>query len=528
MLFNEEVSITLGNKVLITPSLIQIQENEKYALVGPNGVGKTTLMNYIYEKIKNTHNVLYVKQSEKIEDDCTVYQYMLKADYKLFTVFQRNCELEEIINDENVEVTDKIFEESKLCCDILKQNIFSSYNSRIQKILAGLGFENNVQINLLSGGQHTKLSLARSLLLEPTILFLDEPSNHLDLNNIIWLEDYLADYKKSLVVISHNIDFFDNVANKIIYFFGIDPISPRVYMCKGGYHNFIKVFEQKKNDYINEYEKFCKRVQELSKKNTPESKTKLDEYIAKNSVNRPIRDFDIRIKFNEVKYPSTSAHSNIISFENVDFGYDSKLILENINIGISMMSRYILVGENGSGKTTFFKLCRDELKPLSGEITRDRGLRIGYFDQQSITKLNNDISPLDYLKLINNSLSEQECRSILAKIGFKKMYEGDIFNVSKLLISELSGGQKVKLVLAGIQITNPHIIFLDEPGNHLDIFSIDEFISAINSFNGGIVIITHDRYIIEHIENYELLILKNNAIDKYNADFSEYCKEISN
>ena len=254
---------------------------------------------------------------------------------------------------------------------------------------------------------------------------------------------------------------------------------------------------------------------------------KLDEYIAKNCVNRPVRDFDIRIKFNEVKYTSSSTHNNVISFENVDFSYGDKLILENVNIGISMMNRYILIGENGCGKTTFFKLCKDELKPISGEIIRDRGLRIGYFDQHSITQLNNDISPLDYLKSINNSLSEQECRSILAKIGFKKMYEGDIFDVSKLLISELSGGQKVKLVLVGIQITNPHIVLFDEPGNYLDIFSIDEFISAINSFNGGVVIITHDRYMIEKIENYELLILENNTIRKYNGDFSEYCKELS-
>jgi ATP-binding cassette, subfamily F, member 1 len=526
MIFNEEVSITLGNKTLITPSLVQIQQNEKYCIIGPNGVGKTTLINHIYDKIKETYNALYVTQSEKVTDDCSIYQYMLKADQNLFSTYTRFCELEKIMNENNEEISDDLFNEYKVCSEQLNSGSFLRYNAKVKEILNGLGFlYTDVQIKLLSGGQHSKLSLGRALLLEPELLLLDEPTNHLDLSNILWLEKYLANYKKSLILISHNIDFFDNIANKLIYFFNIDAKNPKVYTCKGGYDNFLKVFNQKRKDYVNEYEKYCKKIKELKKKNTPENKKKLDE-LEKHPINRPIRDFDIHIKFNEVGYISSSEYTNIITFDNVDFRYEEKPVLKNITVGVSMKSRYVLIGDNGSGKSTFFKLCQEQLAPDSGEITRDMKLRIGYFNQHSISEMDETMTPMQYLKSIDNSLSEQDCRKTLAQVGFKKMYEGDMFDVGKLLISELSGGQKVKIVLCGIKIRNPHIILFDEPTNHLDIYSIDQFIEAINEYNGGVIIITHDRYIIENIENYELLMLKDNVMARYNGTFNDYCDEL--
>jgi ATP-binding cassette subfamily F protein 1 len=521
MLFNEEVSITLGNKVLIKSSQIQIQENEKYVILGPNGVGKTSLANYIYDKIKDTNKVLYVTQTEKISDDCTVFEYMIKTDLKLYNVYMRHKELEEIVSSQE-QVSDEIFNEYTLLSDTLKNENFEKYTSKVYNILNGLGFvTKDTKINSLSGGQQTKLSLARALLLEWTLI-LDEPSNNLDLANVIWLQDYLSRYKNTLIVISHNIRFFDHFADKIIFFFNIDPLNPQVFTCKGGYSSFAKLFDQKRKDYIAEYEKYQKKVLELKKKNTPDSKTKLEKL---QPINRPIRDFDIKIRFNDVKLTSSNEYCNVVSFDNVSFGYTDKPILIDVNIGISMKSRYILMAENGSGKTTFFKLCTEKLTPTTGIITRDHGLRIGYFNQDSIKQLNDNTSPVAYIKSINPSLSEEECRKTLAKIGFKKMYEGDNFDVGKLTMAELSGGQKVKLVLCGIQIQNPHILLFDEVENHLDIHSINEFIEAVNEFNGGVVIITHDQYTIENIENYQLLLVQNNTIKKYNGTFEDYIEE---
>jgi ATP-binding cassette subfamily F protein 1 len=525
MLFYEEVNIILGNKKIINDSEVAIVKDTKYGVLGPNGVGKTTLINHIYNKIKDKIDVLYITQTEHIDDNCTIFEYMLKSDKKLYDKFRRLEELEEIQSQEELE--DSLFDEYKNLSEELQTLNFKKYESEIMKILHGLGFyDKNKCVNLLSGGQHTKLSLCKGLLISPDLLLLDEPTNHLDLKNILWLENYLTKYKKGLIVISHNINFIDSICDRIIYFFNMDPQCPKVYACKGGYNNFSQAFNQKKDDYKKKYDIQCKKLAELKKKN---DKTELDRFLQKPQINKPLRDYDINIYFNEVRSLGANDYTNIVSFNDVSFSYGEKKVLDKINLGISMSSRYILVGDNGSGKSTFFNLCSRKLDPESGEIIFDTRIRIGYFNQHSITELPEDITAIEYLQSINNSdnsLDQQSCRKILAEIGFKKMFEGDTFDIGSLKISDLSGGQKVKIVLCGIKINNPHVILFDEPTNHLDIYSIDEFIKAINEYNGGVVIITHDRYIIENINNYELLILEDKQIQKYNGNFDEYCEEI--
>lgn len=533
LLFNEEVEIIVGNKTLITPSPLQIHTGFKYCIIGQNGAGKTTLMNYIYDKIRKT-NTLYVKQADKAEDNCTIYKYMLQANKDLYDIYIRYIELEISMNEEHIEVTDEIFEEYKKCSEILKNEQFNKYNAKIKQILNGLGIKNHdKQVKSLSGGQEAKLTLAKTLLLEPEILLLDEPTNHLDLDNVLWLRRYLNEYKKTLILISHNIDFFDNIANKIIYFFCVDPQNPRVFICDGGYCNFLKIYERKKNEYIDEYEKSLKQVKslekQLGKKSTLENQEKYSD--AKKNVKLcPLREETTVISFNNVKYLSSSEYSNVISFDNVNFGYDdSPLLLKNITLGVSMKNKYILIGDNGSGKSTFFKLCKGVLKPKSGTITKDERLCIGYFNQNTIREMDESFTPVQYLNSIKKIQDDNDYmlyRKILAEVGFKKTYVGDRFDVEKLTIAELSGGQRVKLALCGIKILNPHVILFDEPTNHLDIYSIEEFINAINEYNGGVIIITHDKYIIENIDGYELLMLNNNTITKYNGTFDDYCEEL--
>lgn len=521
MLFNEIVELKIDNKLLIVSSDLKIEEKVKYGIIGPNGVGKTTLMNHIYDKIKNNAEIVYVNQIEPSHESITIFDYMLMTDIKLHDMYKQFTVIENENNDDNIDKYNELLNE-------LTDNNFDQYKANIYKILNGLGFhDDGRKINTLSGGQFTKLSLGKALLLSPTLLLLDEPTNHLDLHNVLWLEEYLTEYKKAFIVISHNINFIDTTCQKIVYFYLIDPIKPQIFTCNGDYSNFVKIYEQKKKEYINAYDKYVRKIEQLKKKNTPENKNKLAELIKKEHINRPTHDVNILIQFNEVKALSNFDFTNIISFTNVSFSYGEKIILRDVNIGISMKSRYVLIGNNGAGKSTFFKLCIGELVAQIGTIEKNTKLVIGYFGQRTINEMPQELNAIEYIQLINKTMEVQSIIYALSKVGFTKHYGDDKFDIKKLLIANMSGGQKVKLAFCGIKLQNPHLILFDEPTNHLDILSIEQFINSINSYNGGIVIITHDKYIIEKIKNYELITLVDGIVTKYNGTFDDYCDSLT-
>jgi len=269
---------------------------------------------------------------------------------------------------------------------------------------------------------------------------------------------------------------------------------------------------------MNKYEKFEKRIQEMRKKSTP--KKDVDEFIKKNNICRPPKKYIVNIDFDEVE--QFSNNKNIIEFRNIDFGYKSTDdIFKNLNLTIRNDTRMILVGPNGAGKTTLFKLASNLVKPNDGIIINDERLRVGYYYQQIIDNLPLNKTSIEYLQTINSRLDSGQCRGILGKLGIKKT---ELLDLPNTTINDLSGGQKARVSFSSLQISNPHLILLDEPSNHLDIESMDGLITGINNFNGGVVIITHDMYLIESIKDAEIYELTDNNVKKFNGEFAEYCE----
>jgi len=511
-LFHDNIELMINGKILINESELTINSDTKYFLVGCNGCGKTTLLNHIYSRLKDTTDILLIEQDIKITSEQNIFDFILDANKTLHDAHSEYQQLELI------EVpTDEQFSNLTQIQEYLTQNNWYSYQADAKKILNGLGFvelENSVKN--LSGGWRMRLALGKALLRKPSILLLDEPTNHLDLNAVIWLTDYLTEYKNTLVVVSHQVEFINNLVDVIWYIGNPELTGSKIYKFKGNYYDYVKGFNLISKEVANKYEKFSKQIEIMRKKSTP--KKDVDDFIKKNNIIRPDKPYIVTINFADVPIISSN---NIIHFNEVDFAYEDEknYILKNINLSISMNSRMVLVGPNGSGKTTFFKLCAGLLKPSNGDVIIDERVRVGWFHQQLVDTLPLDLTPIEYLKKLENKLDDNKCRMYLSKIGLKKQ---ETFDPCTTLINELSGGQKSRVAFSAIQVQEPNIILMDEPTNHLDIESIEGLIKGINQYNGGILLITHDVHLIKSINNMSLFQMINSTIKHFNGDFDEY------
>jgi ATP-binding cassette subfamily F protein 1 len=513
-IFSDKVEIMINGLKLIEESQITINEKTKYSIIGKNGIGKTTLIKHLYEKLVD-EDCLLIEQDIYIDNiEQKISDFILDANKELHDKFKILKLLEE-----KDYLTDAENEEYEILSEEIYSNGWDKFEAESKKILDGLGFNDyELPVNILSGGWRMRLALGKALLRCPNILILDEPTNHLDLNAVIWLTDYLYNYKKTLIIISHQIHLINTISNVIWYIGNPELKGTKIYTVHGNYFKVNKMIDFMYNESINNYEKFTKKINELRKKSTP--KKDVDEFIKKNNILRPPKPYEVIIEFDKV---NDLSFSNIIEFKNVTYSYDTKEIFNNINFSISMNQKLIIVGDNGIGKTTLFKLCAELIKPNSGIIIKDTKLKIGYYHQQIIDNLPLIYTPIQYLQYLDDKLSIEMCRGILGKLGIKKTEIADLPNTQ---IYKLSGGQKARISLASIQIMSPHLILMDEPTNHLDLESIEGLIKGINNYNGGIVIITHDMYLIESIENGIIYEISNKKINKFNENFDEYCNKI--
>ncbi|XP_054730560.1 ATP-binding cassette sub-family F member 1 [Anastrepha obliqua] len=518
-----------GNDLFVNANLL-IAHGRRYGLVGPNGHGKTTLLRHIATRafaIPPNIDVLLCEQ-EVIATDKTAIETILEADEKRNKLLTKCKELEEKFATGDMSVQEEL---NDTFAELKAIGAYSA-EARARRILAGLGFSEEMQnrpTNKFSGGWRMRVSLARALYLEPTLLMLDEPTNHLDLNAVIWLDNYLQGWKKTLLIVSHDQSFLDNVCNEIIH---LD--QKKLHYYKGNYSMFKKMYVQKRREMIKEYEKQEKRLKELKahgqSKKAAEKKQKevLTRKQEKNKSKQQKQDDDdgpqellARPKEYIVKFrfPEPSQlQPPILGIHNVIFAYEGqKPLFVNTDFGIDLTSRVAIVGPNGVGKSTFLKLLLGELEPQKGEQRKNHRLRVGRFDQHSGEHLTAEESAAEYLQRLFN-LPHEKARKALGSFGL-------VSHAHTIKMKDLSGGQKARVALAELCLSAPDVLILDEPTNNLDIESIDALAEAINEYEGGVIIVSHDERLIRET-GCTLYVIEDQTINEIDGEFDDYRKEV--
>lgn len=493
-------NLALGSKIIITKSSFIIASGEKYGLIARNGEGKTTIINYITKlHILESTDIYVVNQEFPVDENITVFDLVLQSNKELYETYKKL----ELLEKNNANYDEQY-------CQITEKLVELDYDfqkSKIHRILAGLGFlqEQHYQNAItFSGGWRMRMSLACALYRMPELLILDEPTNHLDLEANIWLCNYLTSYKNTIILITHDISFLNDVCTSIIH---LDNKELKYY--KGAYYKFKKQWIQDITTAERNYKEIEKRINAYKK--SGKTKNEVASFMKHNPLPYVPVIKSIIIDFGEI----SGNLENLITLDNVSFSYvNSRAILENITFAVNASSHIALVGSNGNGKTTLIKLLAGEIQPVNGTIERCRQIRIGYFNQHTIENLPKQMTPLEYIKQKYNYIGDEEIRGYLGKIGLKG-------NEHTLCMENLSGGQKMRVALVDLQILKPHVILMDEPTNHLDIYTIDALKQAINNFNGGVVLITHNIDLINDTECQVYLMPKCEEIN-----YETYVQEI--
>ncbi|XP_072406264.1 ATP-binding cassette sub-family F member 1 isoform X2 [Chiloscyllium punctatum] len=525
----ERFSISAHGKELFINADLLIVAGRRYGLVGPNGKGKTTLLKHIQNRVLNIPpniDVLLCEQEVRADDTAAV-DAVLKADTKRLKLLEEEKQLQALLekgDDQAGERLQKVYEE-------LRATGAAAAEAKARRILAGLGFTPEMQnrpTKKFSGGWRMRVSLARALFMEPTLLMLDEPTNHLDLNAVIWLNNYLQTWKKTLLIVSHDQGFLDDVCTDIIH---LD--AQKLFYYRGNYNTFKKMYQQKQKELLKLYEKQEKRLKDLkaggkstkqAEKQTKEALTRKQQKCRKKNQDEESNEApellkkprEYTVKFTFPNPPPLSPP--ILGLHAVDFAYENqKLIFKNLDFGIDMDSRICIVGPNGVGKSTLLLLLTGKLTPTAGEQRKNHRLKIGYFNQQYADQLNMEETATEYL-MRNFNLPYQDGRKCLGRFGLES-------HAHTIQISKLSGGQKARVVFAELACRQPDVLILDEPTNNLDIESIDALADAINVYKGAVIIVSHDARLITET-NCQLWVVEERTVNQIDGDFDDYKREV--
>ena len=512
-----------------------VEDGDKIGVIGLNGSGKTTLFNILNGDIQQDSGEIYIQRDMKVgylkqhinlESNKTVFDECLEVFIPLIKMEKniRNLEQEisiEGANGETEKLATLMDEYAHLSEKFLSLNGYG-YKSEIKGVLKGLGFNDEdfeKQVNILSGGQKSRLSLAKLLLEKPDILLLDEPTNHLDIDAIEWLEKFLKDYKGAALIISHDRYFLDNIVNRI---FHIENLKLNIYNTN--YTNFMTRRKKELEIYKKHFEdqqKEIKRQEEIIQRfkayggeryyGLAQSRQRMLDKMK--VLSKPQGDQKkTKIRFE----PKIKSGRDVLQVEAVEKSFGDFKLLRDINFNIYRGEKVGLIGANGIGKTTLFKIILGQIAKDDGKITIGHHVVSGYFDQE-MTKLNQDKTIIDEIWDENPTFDHYHIRTILSQFMF---IGDDIFKE----ISALSGGEKGRLALLKLMLSKANFLLMDEPTNHLDIDSKEVLEEAILDYEGTLFVISHDRYFLNKIAN-KVLELTSEGIKEYLGNYDYYLEK---
>lgn len=524
-----KIERSFAGEVLFDNINLQVDERDRIALVGKNGAGKSTLLKILVGEEEPTSGEInkkkdislsYLAQDSRFESENTIYDEMLHVFDDLRRTDKQLRQMELEMGEKSGEDLDKLMSDYDRLSENFRQAGGFTYEADIRAILNGFKFDESMwqmKIAELSGGQNTRLALAKMLLEKPNLLVLDEPTNHLDIETISWLENYLVNYSGALIIVSHDRYFLDKVAT-----ITLDLTKHSLDRYVGNYSRFVELKEQKLATEAKNYEKQQKEIAALEDfvnrnlvraSTTKRAQSRRKQLEKMERLDKP----EAGKKAANMTFQSEKTSGNVVlTVENAAVGYDGEVLSQPINLDLRKMNAVAIVGPNGIGKSTFIKSIVDQIPFIKGEKRFGANVEVGYYDQTQ-SKLTPSNTVLDELWNDFKLTPEVEIRNRLGAF----LFSGDDVKKS---VGMLSGGEKARLLLAKLSMENNNFLILDEPTNHLDIDSKEVLENALIDFDGTLLFVSHDRYFINRVATH-VLELSENGSTLYLGDYDYYVEK---
>lgn len=524
-----KIERSFAGEVLFDNINLQVDERDRIALVGKNGAGKSTLLKILVGEEEPTSGEInkkkdislsYLAQDSRFESENTIYDEMLHVFDDLRRTEKQLRQMELEMGEKSGEDLDKLMSDYDRLSENFRQAGGFTYEADIRAILNGFKFDESMwqmKIAELSGGQNTRLALAKMLLEKPNLLVLDEPTNHLDIETIAWLENYLVNYSGALIIVSHDRYFLDKVAT-----ITLDLTKHSLDRYVGNYSRFVELKEQKLATEAKNYEKQQKEIAALEDfvnrnlvraSTTKRAQSRRKQLEKMDRLDKP----EAGKKSANMTFQSEKTSGNVVlTVENAAIGYDGEVLSEPINLDLRKMNAVAIVGPNGIGKSTFIKSIVEQIPFIKGEKRFGANVEVGYYDQTQ-SKLTPSNTVLDELWNDFKLTPEVEIRNRLGAF----LFSGDDVKKS---VGMLSGGEKARLLLAKLSMENNNFLILDEPTNHLDIDSKEVLENALIDFDGTLLFVSHDRYFINRVATH-VLELSENGSTLYLGDYDYYVEK---